>query len=239
MKTTENTIAEGEILNFSLASRALNLDPDEEQIEKYDELKTGGNFMYYIGLLVALGLAVGTVFLFVNGNWILGILGIVITLFVGMIARSLGKATLQKSIAYKSGLLIPAIVINTNPIQLIALADMSSEEGQEPIYGCRKITVSQLPNHNIAVDEQVPCVSLFGMAFKGYRRHFEPRPVCWGFKEQSVIKNSIDFINNDNEDLPSIYLNEWEMLYTLKSKMLNVETDEVVFFDSNLSPINL
>lgn len=34
---------EGKNINFSIASRAMNMEPDTDQLEKYDEYPTGGN----------------------------------------------------------------------------------------------------------------------------------------------------------------------------------------------------
>lgn len=128
----------GRILNFSMASRAMNIDPDKAQIEKYDEYSAKGNPIQYLFIplsILALGLSV---YLFIHGHWVLGLLAIVLTLFLALLAYSFGNATLKKEIAYKDGLLILAIISNTSPLEIIALAPMGTREDQDIIYGCIK-----------------------------------------------------------------------------------------------------
>lgn len=76
------------------------------------------------------------------------------------------------------------------------------------------------------------------MALKGYRRHFEPRPVAWGFKDTELISQAIEAITADDGESASN--NEWEILYQLKGEINKLPTDnEVSFFDKNLNKISL
>jgi hypothetical protein len=234
--TSENIGEAGESLNFSVASRAMNIPADKDQMEQYDEYKAKGSPVFYIVLLLTLAVFAGTVWLFMNGHWIIGIIGILAALFLSFLSYSL--ATVQKGIAYESGLLIPAIIVNTNPIELIALADMSSEEGQTPLFGCRKMKVNQLPHHKIQIDEKVPCAALFGAALKGYRTHFDPRPICWGYKNAVYIKQVVDVISEDKDSLGDLkFENEWQMLLALKDKMKAITHEDVVIFDADLQEV--
>lgn len=228
---------EGVDFNLSQASRAMNIEPDEDQIKNHDQYPDSGNFIKYIFIILLLGILGLTVYLFSNGRWILGILGIIGTLFIALLTFVFGNAT--KKMAYKNGLIIPAIIINTNPIEILAMADMRSSEEQTPVYGFQKMILKTLPNHKIEINEKVPCVSLFGMAIKGYRRHFEPRPISWGFKNESLIPQTIEIISND-EAPNDFFNNEWEMLYKIKDK-ISEETarDTVLFFDDNLNEVKI
>ena len=226
---------EGKSLNFSFATRAINIDADQEQIAKYDEYTAKSNPLQYAALAIAIGLLGLGVYLFVIGHWVWGIFSLIAFLFVFMISRSLGKATLQKSIAYEDGLLIPGIICSTNPLQLVAMADMRSEENQQAVYGCIKFNVAALPQHALEIGTRVPCVSLFGMAVKGYRRHFEPRPVSWGYSDPDIIESAILAIDTAEDGETS----EWEILERLVSKMKEVPEKEIVFFNSSLEKIVL
>ena len=148
-----------------------------------------------------------------------------------------GNAT--KEMAYKNGLIIPAIIINTNPIEILAMADMRSMEEQEPIYGFLKMLIKDLPNHKIEMYEKIPCVSLFGMAIKGYRRHFEPRPISWGYEDAGLIPKVVDIISEE-EVTNDAFKNEWEMLYYVKDKLnKDLEYETAVFYDENLDEVEL
>lgn len=228
---------EGEDFNLSQASRAMNIEPDEEQIKNHDQYPDSGNFIKYFFIILLLGILGLTIYLFFNGRWILGIFAIIGTLFFALLTFVFGNAT--KKMAYKNGLIIPAIIINTSPIEILAMADMRTTEEQTPVYGFLKMIINTLPNHKVEINEKVPCVSLFGMAIKGYRRHFEPRPISWGFKDESLIPQTIEIISNDaapNE----FFKNEWEMLYKVKDK-ISEETarDTILFFDDNLNEVKI
>lgn len=227
---------EGENFNFSHASRAMNIEPDEEQIKKYDQYPDTGSFIKYLFIILSLGTLALTVYLFSNGRWILGILGIIGTLLFAFLILVFGGS---KKMAYKIGLIIPAIIVNTNPIEIVAMADMRSKEDQEPVYGFLKMIINNLPNHKIEIDEKVPCVSLFGSAIKGYRRHFEPRPISWGYAEESFIPQTVAVISQEATS-SDLFNNEWEMLYKIKDRFtVDVAHNTVLFFDEDLNEVNI
>ena len=234
----EKTIGEeGEDFNLSQASRAMNIEPDEDQIKKYDQYPDSGGFIKNIIIFLLFAILGLTIYLFYNGRWILGIIGIIATLFLGLLTFVFGSAT--KKAAYQNGLIIPAVIINTNPIEILAMADMRSTDEQAPVYGFQKIKINTLPNHKIEINEKVPCVTLFGMAIKGYRRHFEPRPISWGFKDASLIRQTIEVISGDQTE-NEFFKTEWEMLYKAKDK-ISEETarDTVLFFDADLNEVKV
>ncbi len=239
METKKEIGDQGDILNLSAASRAMNIEPDEDQIEKFDEYEAKANPLKYVALILTIACLSSTVYSFYTGHWIWGSLLVPITLFLAMLSVSLGKGSITKRIAYENGLIIPAIIIELNPITIIALADMrSSSEQEKVIWGCQKMTIKNLPNHKIELGEKIPCVSLFGMAVKGYRRHFEPRPISWGYKKEEYVSKTVDFITTDNEDL--LFESEWAILEKLADEMKELkEEKEVVFFDATLNRIEL
>ncbi len=168
----------GKMLNLSTATYAMNIKPDEDQIKKFDEYRGKTNTLKYTVIALVLLFGGLSAYLFQTGHWIFGSISVIITLLLLLFSLSIGNNS-----AYESGLITPAIIIETNPIKIIALADMRSEEDQEKIIlGCKKMTLKNLPNHHIKIGEKVPCVSLFSMAHKGYRQNFEPRPISWGYK---------------------------------------------------------
>ncbi|QXP61636.1 DUF3239 domain-containing protein [Olleya sp. HaHaR_3_96] len=225
---------QGEVLNLSSASRAMNTEPDEEQIEQFDEYEAKASPLKYVAMLLAFVSISLSIYLFYTGHWGWGLILIPLILFFGMLTYSFGKANVTKQIAYESGLIISAIVVETNPIKIIALADMRSSTDQKIIWGCQKMTIKNLPNHKIVVGEKIPCVSLFGIALKGYRRFFEPRPISWGYKNPDLISKTVELITNDSA-LESD--NEWVILEQLNTKMKNSMDKEVVFFDEDLNKV--
>lgn len=227
--------SKGKSINISSATRAMNVEPDKDQIKKLDELTKKTNRIKYGLVLVIIVLAKLTLHLFQTNHWIIGSILVVVELILIFFAFSISNTG-----AYKNGLIVPAIIIETNPIKIIALADMRTEEQQEKlIWGCKKVTLKNLPNHKIEIGEKVPCVSLFSMASKGYRINFEPRPISWGYKNPDYIPKVIDVITNSDEDYHN-YANEWEILENLVDTMKKTEKEnKVLFFDENLNETTL
>lgn len=218
---------EGKMINFSMAGSAMNIEPDINQVKKYDEYPAKRNPLFYVALVFALSSAVATFFFFSNGSWIWGSLFILLTLVFFLFVRSYNNPLLMKRIAYESGLIIPAVITETQPLTLLALADIRGDEEKDLVWGCRKIIVHQLPHHHLCISEKIPCASLFGMSVKGYRRYFEPRPISWGFPDE----------NHRQQALESIGEEEWHVLAQLEPQMKEVPKDLVVFFDKDLNKI--
>lgn len=230
--------SEGKSVNLSSASRAINIEPDLDQLKMHDEYPGKRSPLFYFTLLLTIAAVCGTFELYKSESWVWGTLLLIVSLILAFLTKTYANPMLMKRIAYESGLLVPAIIINTTPLELIALADMRSSEELDPILGCIKVKVKTLPHHQIKVGEKVPCVALFGMAEKGYRRHFEPRPVAWGYRNANIIAQAIESITND--EMPdSDFQNEWEMLYALADQMKTAPNNEARFFDENLEPVNL
>ncbi len=74
-------------------------------------------------------------------------------LFLWLLYRGLIKGG-----AYENGLLIPGMISSVQPLELIALADMRSDETTyvTPQWGCKKIEPEALPLHTLQVGEKVP-----------------------------------------------------------------------------------
>lgn len=227
----ENIGKQGSSLNDSVASSAMNMKPNEEHLKKYDEYPVSRNTIHYIFIVADVLLTAFTAYLFYSGHWIWGIVLLLVSLILLVFTYSICNSNMIKEIAYENGLLIPAIVVNTNPIELVVMADMSTLDGQDPIYGCLKIRANKLPNHKIEINEKVPCVSLFGNTnSKNYRFEFEPRPVCWGFDK----KEYIDAAQNAIEE------SEWQLLSSIASANKDKLSNKTVsFFDKDGNPYKM
>lgn len=220
---SERTIGEeGRFTNFTRATRAMNTAPDPEHIAQYDEYEAGRNPLQFVAMGVSLVLLALAVYWATTGHWIPGSLGLLGAAFAALLARSFGKATVNKAIAYQNGLLIPGVIVSTSPIEVVAMADMSAAEDVPSRYGCVKFTAKALPNHIIREGQQVPCVALFGMATGGYRSYFQPRPVAWGWSSADTIAQAIEAINHSSENSEEDGSNdpdEWGLLQVLAPKM--------------------
>jgi hypothetical protein len=210
-----------------------------DHLKLHDEYPAARSPFFYVALFLMIAAACVTFALYKGGSWIWGTLALIITLLLGAFVRSYANPLLMKRVAYESGLLVPAILVNNEPLELIAMADMRAEEDRDAVFGCVKIKVNTLPNHQIKVGEKVPCVALFGMANGGYRRNFEPRPVAWGYKDANVIRQAIESVAVDGAPDDTDFQDEWEMLHALVPKMATAQYNEIRFFDPNLEATTL
>ncbi len=214
----ENEIgAKGMPYGLSQASRALNLCPDLARLKKYDIYLKANTKTYHILAALLLLMVSGTVLAFGTGHWIVGIVtGIVslVLLFLWLLYRGLIKGG-----AYENGLLIPGMVSSVQPLELITLADMRSDETTytTPQWGCKKIEPEALPLHTLQVGEKVPCVAMFGMAGDGLRNNFEPRPVSWATADNQDIEQAIRAIDEE----------EWALLYDVLDREVPVSQTDV------------
>lgn len=231
----------GQFLNGSVATRAVNLEPDMQRVRRYDIyhhryrslLKTWG------GAGLAL-LAVGVALCWFGHPW-WGSLPILLSLPVLFIAARLPQ-TLRGD-AYRNGLLIPGVITNLAPLTLLCVTDIRTSSGEDdeneaagasPVFwGAKEVVIEQLPLHPAQVGEQVPCVSLFGGSDEEgeYYLNFEPRPLVWGTDSVNSIEQARDAIDDE----------EWLLLPLLARAYASAEKNEdgVAYFDADLNPLSV
>jgi len=232
----ERTIGEqGEILNHSVASRAVNIAPDMRRVRCYDiyhkryQSLLKGWGLSGLALLVA-GLAVCWMEHPVWG-------GILIALSVPVLFIAARIPQTLKGDAYRTGLLIPGIVTSLSPLTVTCVTDIRTGEypveAGEPMWGVREVLVEALPLHASQLGEQVPCVSLFGETDEegSYYTNFEPRPLSWGTEDAGIIEQARQAIDND----------EWLILPTLARAFAahSKNDNDIAFFDLELQPVSV
>ncbi len=220
----------GESWNDTFATRAMNMPPDPVHMKTYDEYPSKFSPLFFVMIALTVVSAVGSFASYKSGNTTWWLVLLVVTLLLLFALRRFPKPDDLKDIAYENGLLIPAIVIETQPLTLLALADMRGQEDVDLVWGCLKLPVKQLPHHTIAIDEKVPCVSMFGMPGNGYWSIFQPRPVAWGYDDPALVKKVTESLTVDDVD----DVDEWAVLRELKDAMKGAPNNKVIYFDAAL-----
>ena len=218
---------QGERFNFSSASRAAHFRPDIDRIRRYDPYRQKyvrlTRIVQGIGLLTAgLSLRLWTTD---HGIWagVIGVLALLLLLGGYMLGRGASAAV------YSGGLLIPAHITSLEPLQLVALANMSSDdEDTDETYGIRQVTLKELPVHSLRIGERVPCAASFGGNHNGVWGYFEPRPLVWATDDPVLITVSIAVIPEE----------EWTRLYQLTRQLADIQDDQVAFYDAALTFID-
>jgi hypothetical protein len=75
----------GDFVNDSVATSAMNDAPDADRIRKYDTIKPPTNFMTGIIWCVSALIIFGTVYLFMRGHWIIGLVGVPFSVFAALL----------------------------------------------------------------------------------------------------------------------------------------------------------
>jgi hypothetical protein len=225
----------GEFLNNSMASRAVNIEPDMRKMRQLDIYHQNYRKLLRGWGLAGLGLLAVGVGLWYFGHPVWGSIFGVLALPVLFIASRLPQTL--KGDAYRNGLLIPGIVSNLNPLTITCLTDVRTgddeNEAEGIVWGVKEVVAPQLTVHPERLGEQVPCVSLFGETDTAGEIYlnFEPRPLAWGTDENSIIAQARQAIDDE----------EWGLLPPLSVAYASSEKNEngIAYFDANLRPVVL
>lgn len=225
---------EGEFLNGSVATRAVNIDPDMDKVKRLDIFHSRYQWLLYYwgGIAATLLLVGGALCAFHHPVW--G--GILLALSLPVLFIALQLPQTLRGDAYRNGLLIPGIITSLEPLTITCLADVrtgAEESAEAPgvAWGVRQVVIKQLTVQPERLGEQVPCVSLFGATSQdeAYYVAFEPRPLAWGTDSAALIEQARKAIDDD----------EWLLLPPLAIAYATSEKneDEIAFFDEQLRPV--
>ncbi|RPD47019.1 DUF3239 domain-containing protein [Hymenobacter sediminis] len=230
----------GQFLNGSVATRAVNLEPDMRRVRRYDIYHRRYRNLLKNWGAAGLALLVAGVALCWFEHPIWGSILIVLSLPVLFIAARLPQTL--KGDAYRNGLLIPGLITNITPLTMLCVTDIrtSGEEEEDEtespgavFWGAKEVVIEQLPLHPAQLGEQVPCVSLFGGSDDEgeYYLNFEPRPLAWGTDSISSIEQARAAIDDE----------EWLLLPLLARAYASAEKNEdgVAYFDADLNPLRV
>ena len=215
----------GKSFNFSKASRSANINPDLERLKKYDIYREKSKKDKSRSLLWCLIFGGITASLAAKGYVWWSILPGVIMLF--NLFWLVMQLIASPAMAYSSGLLVPGLIVSVNPIKLLVLAEMQSDDDAPTCWGLKMLSLNDWPGTHPGIGDRVPCVSLFGGSHKGVWANMEPRPLIWGTDDQATLSDA----------LYSIEDNEWEVLNQLKGNAMadpKIEED-VLYFNEDLT----
>jgi hypothetical protein len=227
----------GEYFNDSVATRAVNIDPDMTKVRQLDIYHHRYQQLFRWLGAIGLGLLLAGIALCFWHHPVWGGLVIVLSLPVLYLASRLPQ-TLQGD-AYKNGLLIPGIITNLAPLTILCVADVRTSGDDEPdeatgiLWGAKQVVIKELTVQPACLGEQIPCVSLFGGTSPDGMVYvaFEPRPLAWGTDNATIIEQARRAIDDE----------EWLLLPTLAAAYTSAEKndEDIAYFDSQLRPVVL
>lgn len=207
-------------INFSVATRKAQFKADSELVKQFDMSVVAAGKRFKISLVIFILLLALTIYNFVTGHFWIGVISSIITIIsvlITLVIRGLALGAV-----YESGLLVPAVITNTNPVEVTVLSDVSATDDKSQL-ACKKIKLRTLPLHTISIGEKIPCVALFGGMSDGCYTNFDPRPLAWATANIEDITRNIGLIDNS----------EWDFLEIVKDKVPQMNSDQIAYFDEN------
>lgn len=205
--------ASGNPFRGTTASRAANINVDINRIRKYN---TGRKdyIKYTCWILVFALLFIGlAVFLFYSQWTVSGVICAIVGVSLALLAKFVFP-TINPEF-FQSGLLNPGIVVNTNPLTVVVLSDIScpgddtayEEDDEEEDtdtcirWGCKVIKPGNGDWHLLTGD-RVPCSTLFAFpdGAKQVFKTFNVYPLIWATANKNDLNKCIDAIDEQEWD---------------------------------------
>jgi hypothetical protein len=185
----------GAVVNHSRATSAAKapLNP-----LRYLWFKTEPRLLAQIWLVLE-AVAAGT---FVLKWWIAG--GIVTALCVALTGL-LWWICRQTAVIYQHALLTAGIVVSKQPLEFVALANMSNSGGA-PKCALKRVDIIRLPSHPEEVGTLIPCVSGFQAGPRLDRwGDFDPQPLCFGTGNRKLLAARAARLSEDFASLQELF----------------------------------
>jgi hypothetical protein len=113
------------------------------------------------------------------------LLGPILALSMAWMARSWVKH-------FRHGLLIPGVVVSSNPLAVVGLADLGKdEESKGKEFALGRTDLWALPSHAHEVGTRVPCVASFSDEGRDRYYYFKPYPVAHGTGDPSDLEQCV------------------------------------------------
>ncbi len=215
----------GKSFNMSMASRSAHVTPDLQRLKTYDIYRKKSTKDKWRTLFWGLLFGGITAFLMSRGYVWWSLLPCVIAFYNLFSLLTQLVATPTK--AFQSGLLVPGLVVDVDPLKILVLAEMQTSEDFPVCWGLKMLKLKDWPDTMPNIGDKIPCVTLFGGSYKKVWTNMEPRPLLWGTNQPDVLTNAIAVFEE----------REWSVLETLKAKaMLNPRIEEdVMYFNEDLT----
>lgn len=216
------------------ASTKSGIHADPGRIRKNDEiigkvLKQRKSSKIYCVLCVLL--AAGSFFI----HWIITVVFGLAALF--FLWRGTGKISddYLKEV-YEEGLLVPGLIVKTQPLTIMAIANLVAQDGAKTINGCFNLVVKELDGADKKLYEKIPCSCFFCYEGGSYHSSFEPHPLYWGTSDKQEINAALIQVEEDNKENSQ---DEWEVLKQTAKQFPTLENEQIILLDENYIPFGI
>lgn len=134
---------------------------------------------------------------------------------------------------YEEGLLVPGLVVNTQPLTVLAIANLVAHDGVPVVNACYNLVVKELDGAKKELYEKIPCSCFFCYEGGSYHSNFDPHPLLWGTGNQQEIEEALRQVEEDNQQN---FRDEWEVLKRIAQQYPDLEGGEMILLDENYAP---
>ncbi len=134
---------------------------------------------------------------------------------------------------YEEGLLVPGMIVKTQPLTIMAIANMVAHDGAPTVNGCYCLEAKALDGANIELYEKIPCSCFFCYEGGDYHSSFQPHPLYWGTTDQMAIHEALRQVEADNKENSR---DEWEVLKEVAQKFPDLGNGNMILLDENYVP---
>lgn len=209
------------------------ITPDMVWMKQHNEIAIGERKVFW-GLIVS---AILTFFGTVAGYFIhfavMAAFALVTVFLVCQIFRRWRNEKEDLYEIFEEGLLVPGIIINTNPLTLLVIAPLNAEEEVPMRYGCYRMQVEHLPFIEGELYEKVPCAAMFFYEEGAYYHSFLPYPLCWATSRSEEIEAAVCSLDGEMKQEGQNY---WKLLQSLAQNPYLSEQDCMLLLDEDYTP---
>ena len=170
--------------------------------------------------------------IFLFKSWIPTVICLLLALF--FLWRAVGKFSdeyLREM--YEEGLLVPGMIVKTEPLTIMAIANMTVQDGAATVNGCYCLEVKELDGAQKILFEKIPCSCFFCYEGGDYHSSFQPHPLYWGTADQQSIQEALRQVEEDNKENAR---NEWEVLQEVARQFPDLGNGNLILLDENYVP---
>ncbi len=207
---------------------------DTAWIRKHDELigrvlkqRSSSMGLFFISLALAVGVSVAL------KSFIPGIIFGLAALFFLWRFWGTGVSENYMREVYEEGLLVPGMVVNTQPLTVLAVANLAAHDDVPVINACYNLVVKNLDGAKKELFEKIPCSCFFTYEGGSYHSNFEPHPLCWGTGSRQEIEAALQQAEEDNKENTQ---DEWEVLKRIAKQFPTLAPGEMILLDENYAP---
>ena len=165
-------------------------------------------------------------------SWIPAVICFLLALF--FLWRAVGKFSdeyLREM--YEEGLLVPGMIVKTEPLTIMAIANMTARDGAATVNGCYCLEVKELDGAQKILFEKIPCSCFFCYEGGDYHSSFQPHPLYWGTADQQSIQEALRQVEEDNKENAK---DEWEVLKEVARQFPDLGNGNLILLDENYVP---